>query len=181
VPVERPTFQRLRALSLSILFAVAAGGALAATDPQPVEAESSGQAQPLVADPVLEARVQSLAHKLRCLVCQNESIAESRAPLAIDLRNQVREQFAAGKNEDEVIEFLVTRYGDFVLYLPPFKPVTVLLWLGPVLFLVAGGGWLLLRLRSRAREPKQHLSDAERARAQALLAGAPAENEESGS
>lgn len=140
--------------------------------------EAAGEAAPVADDPVLEARVMDLSYKLRCLVCQNESIAESRAPLALDLRNQVREQFAAGKSEKEVIDFLVARYGDFVLYSPPFKATTVLLWVGPGLLLIAGAGWLLLRLRSRARDDGPHLTDAERARARALLEGAPADSEE---
>lgn len=140
--------------------------------------QAAGEATPVVDDPVLEARVMDLSYKLRCLVCQNESIAESRAPLALDLRNQVREQFAAGKSEKEVIDFLVARYGDFVLYTPPFKATTVLLWIGPGLLLIAGAGWLLLRLRIRAREQGPHLTDAERARARALLEGAPADSEE---
>ena len=141
-------------------------------------ASAEDRATPMVDDPELEARVMDLAHKLRCLVCQNESIAESRAPLALDLRNQVREQFAAGKSESEVREFLVSRYGDFVLYTPPFRASTALLWIGPALLLFAGAGWLLVRLRSRAREDGPHLSEAERARARALLAGAPSDSEE---
>ncbi|MDO9596138.1 MAG: cytochrome c-type biogenesis protein CcmH [Azoarcus sp.] len=133
-----------------------------------------GTAVPLVADPALEAEVLELSHKLRCLVCQNQSIAESNAPLAIDLRNQVREQLAAGKGKDDVLEYLVDRYGDFVLYEPPFKATTFLLWGGPALLLFGGAGWLAFRLRRRAREAaaEPHLTDAERARAGALLAGA---------
>jgi cytochrome c-type biogenesis protein CcmH len=133
---------------------------------------AGGVASPAVADPVLEARVQDLSYKLRCLVCQNESIAESRAPLAEDLRNQVREQFAAGKSEDQIVDFLVSRYGDFVLYEPPFKPITLVLWLGPLVLLLSGAGWLLYRLRSRQREPVQDLSADQRASARALLEGA---------
>lgn len=132
-----------------------------------------GTAVPVDSDPVLEAQVMELAHKLRCLVCQNQSIAESNAPLAVDLRNQVREQLVAGKGKDDVLDYLVQRYGDFVLYEPPFKASTVLLWAGPGVLLFAGAGWLLFRLRRRrvevATEP--HLSAAERTRAGALLAG----------
>ncbi len=126
-------------------------------------------AAPAVADPVLEERVLELSHKLRCLVCQNQSIAESNAPLALDLRNQVREQFAAGRDENQVVDYLVARYGDFVLYTPPFKSSTLLLWLGPALLLVAGAAWFIVRLRRRAAEAPPPLSDAERARARALL------------
>ncbi len=131
----------------------------------------SGEAAPTVADPVLEARVLKLSEHLRCLVCQNQSIAESQAELALDLRSQVREQLAAGKSEDEVVEFMVARYGDFVLYKPPVKSSTFLLWAGPALLLAAGLGWLGWRLASRRRECPAELSAAEHARAQALLAG----------
>ena len=126
-------------------------------------------------DAELEVRVLELSHKLRCLVCQNQSIAESNAPLAIDLRNQVREQLAAGKSEDAVVDYLVARYGDFVLYLPPFKGATLFLWLGPAVLLVGGAGWLSWRLRNRAAEAKvaPHLTQEERASASALLAGTP--------
>lgn len=154
----------------SLLAAVVTGCALACLPPVAVAAE---QAQPLADDPQLEARVMDLSHKLRCLVCQNQTIAESNAPLAIDLRNQVREQLAAGKSEDAVVDYLVARYGDFVLYLPPFKGITLLLWLGPGLLLVGGAGWLAWRLRARAKEAETapHLTQDERARARALLGG----------
>lgn len=138
----------------------------------------SDLARPMADDPELEARVMALSRDLRCLVCQNESIAESRAPLAVDLRAQVREQLGAGKSEPEVLEFLVSRYGDFVLYKPPFRSTTVLLWLGPALLLFGGLGWLLFRLRRRAEEPTARLSDEERRRARALLEGAPSASEE---
>ena len=88
-------------------------------------------------DANLDRRVMNLAHELRCLVCQNETLADSQAPLAADLRNQIREQLAAGKSEREVVDFLVARYGDFVLYNPPFKASTALLWTGPFLFLAS--------------------------------------------
>lgn len=135
-------------------------------------------ARPMADDPELEARVMALSRDLRCLVCQNESIAESRAPLAVDLRAQVREQLGAGKSETEVLDFLVSRYGDFVLYKPPFRASTALLWLGPALLLFGGLGWLLYRLRRRAEEPVSKLSDDERRRARALLEGAPSDSEE---
>jgi cytochrome c-type biogenesis protein CcmH len=89
-------------------------------------------------------QAQLIAEKLRCLVCQNQTIAESDAPLALDLRRQVREQLAQGKSEQEVLAFMVARYGDFVLYKPPLKPMTLPLWFGP-LFLLAGGVALLYR------------------------------------
>src|SRR3954454_8507335 len=89
----------------------------------------------LAQDAQLDRRVTNLAHELRCLVCQNQTIAESNAPLDVDLRNQIREQHAAGKSEKQVLDFMVERYGDFVLYRPPFKATTVLLWAGPFIFL----------------------------------------------
>ncbi|NMG44692.1 cytochrome c-type biogenesis protein CcmH [Aromatoleum toluvorans] len=139
----------------------------------------AGEAAPVTDDPVLEERVMRLSHDLRCLVCQNQSIAESNAPLAVDLRNQVREQFQAGKDEAAVVDYLVARYGDFVLYLPPFKGTTLLLWLGPGLLLVAGAGWLAWRLRSRVRETPHALSAEEHARAAALLDGTAKPSRES--
>jgi cytochrome c-type biogenesis protein CcmH len=118
-------------------------------------------------DPGLERRVTSLAHELRCLVCQNQTLADSNAPLAQDLRNQIREQLKAGKTERDVIDFMVARYGDFVLYRPPFKATTVALWTGPFV-LLALGAWLLVR-RVRKRAPPPELTDAERRRAAQLL------------
>src|SRR3982751_4148117 len=116
----------------------------------------------------LEKRVHALSTELRCLVCQNQTLADSNAPLAVDLRNQVREQLAAGKSEREVVDFLVARYGDFVLYRPPLKATTVLLWAGPFIFL-AGGFYLLARLLRRRRIAPPELSAAERSRAAKLL------------
>jgi cytochrome c-type biogenesis protein CcmH len=118
--------------------------------------------------PSLDDRVKNLAHELRCLVCQNQTIADSNAPLAVDLRNQIREQLAAGKSDEDVMEFMVARYGDFVLYRPPFKPATLALWLGPFLLLAAGALVFWRRVaRRRAEEPR--LSEAERAQAARLL------------
>jgi cytochrome c-type biogenesis protein CcmH len=124
-------------------------------------------------DPVLESRVTDLAYKLRCLVCENQSIAESNAPLAADLREQVREQLRAGKNEAEVIAWLTGRYGDYVLYQPPLKRSTLLLWSGPALLLILSAGGFLWNLQRRRRElaDRPPLSATDRARARALLAG----------
>ena len=119
-------------------------------------------------DPALEKRVRDLSSELRCLVCQNQTLADSNAPLAVDLRNQVREQLKGGKSERDVIDFLVARYGDFVLYRPPLQANTVLLWLGPFLLLVAGLALLVWRLRRR-RVPEPELSAADRERAARLL------------
>jgi len=125
-------------------------------------------ALPLAEDPVLEERVKRISNDLRCLVCQNETIAVSSADLAVDLRRQVREQLRAGRSDDEIRAYMVARYGEFVLYRPPFKPTTVLLWLGPFALLLGGGALLyyLLRQRAAARPP---LPEAERDRARALL------------
>jgi cytochrome c-type biogenesis protein CcmH len=116
----------------------------------------------------LDKRTAALAEELRCLVCQNQTLADSHAPLAIDLRNQIREQLAGGASEREVREFMVARYGDFVLYRPPLKASTVALWIGPFALLVAGLALLVRRLR-RPRSPEPALSPAERERAAKLL------------
>ena len=109
----------------------------------------AGEAAPNADDPVIEQRMVKLSEELRCLVCQNESLAGSHAELAEDLRREIRAQMKAGKNDKEVIEYLTTRYGDFVLYRPPFKPLTYLLWLGPLLFLSLGGGIWYATLKKR--------------------------------
>jgi cytochrome c-type biogenesis protein CcmH len=119
-------------------------------------------------DPALDKRVAGLAHELRCLVCQNQSLAESNAPLAQDLRNQIREQLAKGASEREVREFMVARYGDFVLYKPPLKASTVALWAGPFVLLVLGAVLLWRRL-ARRRAPEPQLTEAQRSRAAQLL------------
>ena len=119
-------------------------------------------------DPALERRALALERELRCLVCQNQTLAESNAPLAMDLRIQIREQLAAGKSEREITDYLVARYGDFVLYRPPLKATTLFLWAGPFLFLL-GGFYLLVRVVRRRRVAVIALSDAERSRAAKLL------------
>jgi cytochrome c-type biogenesis protein CcmH len=119
-------------------------------------------------DEELEKRVTALSAELRCLVCQNQSIAESNADLAVDLRRQIREQLSRGASERDVMDFMVQRYGDFVLYRPPLKASTVLLWCGPFLLLGLGIFFLVRRIISGNRQAAP-LSDAERARAAALL------------
>jgi cytochrome c-type biogenesis protein CcmH len=119
-------------------------------------------------DPAMDKRVAALAVELRCLVCQNQTIADSNAPLAVDLRHQIREQFEKGASEQDVIDFMVARYGDFVLYKPPFKASTLALWLGPFV-LLALGVWALWRQIARRRVPAPALSAAERDRAARLL------------
>jgi cytochrome c-type biogenesis protein CcmH len=119
-------------------------------------------------DAELDKRVAALATELRCLVCQNQTLADSHAPLAVDLRNQIREQLSAGRSERDVREFMVARYGDFVLYRPPFKATTVALWVGPFVFL-ALGAWILVRRLARRRAAEPELSEDERKRAAQLL------------
>jgi len=119
------------------------------------------EARPNADDPALEQRLLALTADLRCVVCQNESLAESRAPLAKDLRQEVRDLMRRGRTDREVVEYLTARYGDFVLYRPPFKPVTYLLWIGPALFLGAGGiAWFLaIRRRQRTTAADRILDD----------------------
>jgi cytochrome c-type biogenesis protein CcmH len=125
-------------------------------------------ASAMAQDPELDKRAARLAHELRCLVCQNQTIADSNAPLAQDLRQQIREQLAKGASEREVLDYMVARYGDFVLYKPPFKASTLALWLGPFALLLAGA-LLLWRRLARRRAPPAPLTEAERARAAKLL------------
>ena len=107
------------------------------------------EAAPLAADPAIEARLSVMAQDLRCLVCQNQSLADSNAPLAEDLRREIREQMHQGKNDRQVIDFLVERYGDFVLYKPPFKAATLVLWIGPFLLLLLGIAVLMKLVKKR--------------------------------
>lgn len=128
------------------------------------------EAKPMADDPVVEQRMINLSQNLRCLVCQNESLASSRADLAQDLRSEIREMIRAGKSDDQIIEYLTNRYGDFVLFKPPVKPTTWLLWFGPFAMLAGATGGLYLYLRRRDRQlSTEALSDEERARVEALL------------
>jgi cytochrome c-type biogenesis protein CcmH len=119
-------------------------------------------------DPVLEKRVMALAAELRCLVCQNQTLADSHADLAVDLRNSIREQMERGASDKEIVGFMTARYGDFILYRPPLKAATLLLWLGPFLLLALGAALLVRRIRRRPGASPE-LSEAERARAARLL------------
>jgi cytochrome c-type biogenesis protein CcmH len=135
----------------------------------PLAAFAQG-AQPTAQDPVANKRAVGLAEQLRCLVCQNQTIAESNAPLALDLRQQINEQIAQGRSDAEITDYMVQRYGDFVLYRPPVKPVTLLLWFGPPALLLAGLAALIFNLRRRrSRAEEVSLTDAERREAQSLL------------
>lgn len=129
------------------------------------------KAAPAAADPALEARVMRVAEELRCLVCQNETIAASHAELAVDLRQQIREQLQDGRTPAQILDFMAQRYGDFVLYRPPLNLQTVLLWLGPfvLLLLAAGLLWRQIRQQPSPGEAAPALSAADLARAQRLL------------
>jgi cytochrome c-type biogenesis protein CcmH len=126
-------------------------------------------ALPTLDDPLTAEREVNLARQLRCLVCQNETIADSRAELAQDLRARLREQMAAGKSDEEIIDYMTARYGDFVLYKPPLKATTALLWFGPFLLVAVGAAVALLFVRSRRRAAAPQLTDAQRRRAAELL------------
>ena len=125
-----------------------------------LSAANANEAAPAVADPVLEARMLAITAELRCLVCQNQTIADSHADLAIDLRQQVRELLQKGMTDQQISDYMTERYGDFVLYRPPFKSTTVLLWVGPGVLLVLGLLGLVLVLRRRSRMPEDRF-DAE--------------------
>jgi len=140
-----------------LLAVLAAPAAHAATSPEE-----------MLANPALEQRARALSKQLRCLVCQNQSIDDSNAELADDLRRLVRERLKAGDSDQQIIDFLTARYGDFVLLKPPVEPATWGLWFGPAALLVVGAGGIVLHLRRRRAEPEA-LSAAEQARLEALL------------
>ena len=124
------------------------------------------EAKPMAEDPVLEAKVMAIAEELRCLVCQNETIAASHADLAVDLRKQIRQQLKQGQTQAQILDFMVQRYGDFVLYRPPVKSSTWLLWGGPFLLLGVAVVALVLTVRRRRTLVPAPLNadDAERVR-----------------
>ena len=143
-----------------------------------VAAVPGKEAVPVAADPAIEQRAMRLAEELRCLVCQNQSLADSHAELALDLKQQIREQVKAGRTDEQVVGFMVERYGDFVLYRPPFKASTVVLWVGPFLLLAASVAGLFVYLgRRRSAPAPEALSAEQQARAEALLSGAPGQKE----
>lgn len=128
------------------------------------------EATPVAEDPEIEKRMLALTMDLRCLVCQNEPISDSRAEFSNDIRREIREQIKANKTDDEIIQFLVDRYGDFILYNPPMKPTTLLLWFGPVvLFLISLGSLVFYLRRRRIQIEEISLSQAQREKAEALL------------
>ncbi len=132
------------------------------------------EAKPMAKDTVLEEKVMEISFELRCLVCQNQTIADSDAELAVDLRNQVREMIVAGKTEEEIVDYMVARYGDFILYRPPVQPTTYLLWFGPFILFAVGLGVLVMNIRSRRKisdeeAAEEQLSSDELARVKSLL------------
>lgn len=130
----------------------------------------AGEAPPLAEDPVVEQRLITISGELRCLVCQNESLAGSRADLALDLRREIRTLIKAGKTDQEIMDFMVSRYGDFVRYRPPVNPTTWLLWFGPFLLLIGAIVVLVRMVRGSQRGGAPRALDAaQRARAQSLL------------
>ena len=120
----------------------------------------AGEADALAQDPALEARLKVMSEELRCLVCQNQTLADSHAALAEDLRREIRLQMQAGKSNQEVMDYLVSRYGDFVRYRPPFNTTTALLWVGPFVLMLAGLVSLVLMLRRRQTSSPEASSDA---------------------
>ena len=150
--------RRLRIVSLALLLVVGSAA---------VTAKEAAQA---AADPALEARVMAISEELRCLVCQNQTIADSHADLAVDLRNQVRTKLQAGESERQIKDFMVERYGDFVLYRPPLKATTVLLWVGPFALLALAAFALWRAIRQRAQQlATAGPTEAELERARRLL------------
>lgn len=153
--------ESLRALrrclwSLLLIFAI-----------QPVWA-AEGIAQP-IGDPLVEARVNKLAEELRCLTCMGQSIADSQSSFSIDMKREIRAMISAGKNDKEIIEFMVQRYGDFVLYRPPVKSTTWLLWGGPFLLLIMSLAFLVAKLRKRGSQAVVALTESEHQQAVSLL------------
>src|SRR6266581_5213525 len=148
----------MRRVSILILVLISLLAPALAKEAKPVE------------DPQIEQRMQALTQQLRCLVCQNETLADSHADLAEDLRKEIREQMKAGKSDQEIIAFLTQRYGDFVLYKPPVKSTTYLLWFGPFVLLI-GGTFLLYRYVGQRRRmiADKPLTEEERKRAEELL------------
>lgn len=129
----------------------------------------AGEAKPNSENPIIEARMLGLSEELRCVVCQNESLAGSQAPLAQDLRQEIREMMEAGMSDHEIVEFFVERYGDFVLYNPPLKPITYMLWFGPAILFVLGFIAVFLTLRKRRAAAAVSLSSEDHRRATELL------------
>jgi cytochrome c-type biogenesis protein CcmH len=132
------------------------------------------EAAPAGDDPAIEQRMSEIASELRCLVCQNQTIVDSNAPLAVDLRDEIRNQLKQGKSAREIMDYMVARYGDFVLYRPPLKATTVLLWVGPLLLLFMGLVVMFWKI-ARRRVQATGLTKEEHEVAAKLLAGGEGE------
>ena len=140
-------------------------------------AQAPSTAQPLSTNPALEVQVNTISNELRCLVCQNQTIADSNADLAIDLKNQIRTQLTQGRTQAEILDYMVQRYGDFVLYKPPLKASTWFLWLGPFAILLLAFFFLWRQIQVRKKLlGEQQFSQADLARATALLNNGATEN-----
>ena len=142
--MPKPLHKPLHGRAARLLIAAAALAVASALAP-------AAEAPTVAADPALEAKVIKIASELRCLVCQNQTIADSHADLAVDLRNQVREMLRQGQTQEQILAYMTARYGDFVLYRPPLKESTMLLWFGPAALLLGGLAVLVLVLRRRNR------------------------------
>lgn len=162
--------KQLFVLAAALMIAVA-GMATASAQVQ----SQSQEAATLASDPALEKRVNEIGLELRCLVCQNQTISDSNAGLAVDLKNQIREQLQAGRSEKQIIDFMVERYGDFVLYRPPVRATTVLLWAGPfvLLALAVFGAVVVVRRRRVEADNAPQLTEAQRRKAAQLLQDEP--------
>jgi cytochrome c-type biogenesis protein CcmH len=154
----RKSAPALRRLLIALLLVAGIQPALAA----------DGMAQP-VGDPAVEARVNKLAEELRCLTCMGQSIADSQSSFSGDMKREIRGMVKAGKTDKEIIEFMVQRYGDFVLYRPPVKSTTWLLWGGPFVFLVLSLVFLAMKLRKRRGQLAGQLTESEHRQAAQLL------------
>jgi cytochrome c-type biogenesis protein CcmH len=143
------TVRFMKRLSVAVVLAVSVALPVWANPTAQPEPSAAPIAQPMFADAAIESRLMLLSRELRCVVCQNEALSESPAELAGDMRQEIRELMKAGKTDQEVLDFLTSRYGDFVLFRPPFKPLTYLLWVGPFVFL--GFGVLIWFMALRAR------------------------------
>ncbi len=141
--------KRTAALACAIALAGEAALAAGAADTPPRAVDAYGQLQ----DPVLQSRFERIAQDLRCLVCQNESIADSNVELAADLRRQVREMLVAGQSDDAIFRFMTDRYGEFVRFNPPLEPKTLLIWGAPFIFLILGAVIVFRVVRQRSRMP----------------------------
>lgn len=156
--LSSPLRMALRRFLVAMLLALGLQPALAA----------EGIAQP-VGDPVVEARVNKLAEELRCLTCMGQSIADSQSSFSTDMKREIRDMVRAGKNDKEIVDFMVQRYGDFVLYRPPVKSTTWLLWGGPFLLLILSLIFLVLKLRKRGAQTTRELTENEHQQAVELL------------